>query len=543
MIRTEKLIAFLLGIFIPFLLTAYTGEVHSSFKTPGNFPTGLTFDGTNIWIADRGTDQLYQLNRETGQIIRKISSPGYWPEGLAWDGQYLWNVDIKGGLPLAENYDGSIYKINPDDGMILHTIKSPTNSPRGLCWDGKFLWCVDSQKDQIIQFDPNDGTTIKSFKSPASDPRGITFDGKYLWVSDRVSNQLYMVDPKTGWVLIVADAPGEFTVDLCFDGKFIWAADHEKKEIFKLKINDGVNFSRTKPVRAKITYTHQTTNFGPGKVKELNIHLALPKNRDNQIIEQDFEYTSSPTTIVTDKWGQNTARFLYMNLAAGQNRTISLITRASIFDVRYYIYPENVGSMSSIPKEIKSLYLKDDIKYQINHPRIKSALNEAIGDEKNPYWITRKIYQYLMTKLYYEMVGGWNTAPTVLERGNGSCSEYTFVYISMCRAAGIPARYVGSVVIRGDMNAMDDVFHRWVEVYLPNYGWIPVDPSGGDSDSPQHQANYFGHLNNRYLVTTESGGGSETLDWTYNSHQFWSTLPKTLVVFENYADWEAILTK
>jgi transglutaminase-like putative cysteine protease len=270
------------------------------------------------------------------------------------------------------------------------------------------------------------------------------------------------------------------------------------------------------------------------------VHLALPQNRDNQIIEQDFEYTSSPTTIVTDKWGQKTARFLYMNLAAGQNRKVSLITRASIYEVNYFIYPENVGSINSIPKEIKSLYLKDDIKYQLEHPTIQKALKEAIGDEKNPYWISRKIYQYLMNKLYYEMAGGWNTAPTVLERGNGSCSEYSFVYIAMCRAAGVPARYVGAVTMRGDLNAMDDVFHRWVEVYLPNYGWIPVDPSGGDSDSPRHQARYFGHIANRYLITTQSGGGSETLDWTYNSHQYWSTLPKTYVVFEHYADWEAI---
>ena len=52
--------------------------------------------------------------------------------------------------------------------------------------------------------------------------------------------------------------------------------------------------------------------------------------------------------------------------------------------------------------------------------------------------------------MYYERSGGWNTAPIVLERGNGSCSEYTFVFISMCRAAGVPARYVGSVVERGE---------------------------------------------------------------------------------------------
>lgn len=74
------------------------------------------------------------------------------------------------------------------------------------------------------------------------------------------------------------------------------------------------------------------------------------------------------------------------------------------------------------------------------------------------YKIVKGIYYYLHEKLYYERSGGWNTAPTVLERGNGSCSEYTFVFISMCRAAGVPARYVGSVVERGESASMDEVF-------------------------------------------------------------------------------------
>ncbi|MCK4296906.1 MAG: transglutaminase domain-containing protein, partial [Candidatus Marinimicrobia bacterium] len=146
----------------------------------------------------------------------------------------------------------------------------------------------------------------------------------------------------------------------------------------------------------------------------------------------------------------------------------------------------------------------------------------------------------LIDHMYYEMVGGWNTAPTVLERGNGSCSEYAFVYISMCRAAGLPARYVGSVVVRGDDASMDDVFHRWAEVYLPGYGWIPVDPSGGDRELPRDQANYIGHIANRYLITTESGGGSETMGWTYNSNEFWTTEPQTKVYIETIAEWEPV---
>jgi NADH-quinone oxidoreductase subunit E len=64
--------------------------------------------------------------------------------------------------------------------------------------------------------------------------------------------------------------------------------------------------------------------------------------------------------------------------------------------------------------------------------------------------MVRRIARYIQARMTYELSGGWNVAPTVLERGTGSCSEYTFLMIAMCRAAGVPARYVGSIVVRGD---------------------------------------------------------------------------------------------
>ncbi|PIE87614.1 MAG: transglutaminase, partial [Bacteroidetes bacterium] len=168
------------------------------------------------------------------------------------------------------------------------------------------------------------------------------------------------------------------------------------------------------------------------------------------------------------------------------------------------------------------------------------AVKEALGTEENLYYKARKLYRYVQEHIYYEMVGGWNTAPEVLSRGNGSCSEYSFVYIALCRAAGIPARYVGAVSVRSDQARYDDVFHRWVEIYLPNYGWIPVDPSGGDSDSPAHQAAYFGAIKGRYIITTQSGGGSESLEWTYNANEFTQTEPKTFVVSESIGNWDVV---
>jgi len=513
------------------LAAAYTGEVVDSYDLPVGCPTGLTYDGNHFWLADRKADQLFCLDPKSGEIIRSLTAPAYWPMGLAWDGEYLWNADVK---------TQKLYQIDPQNGQIIKTLAYPASSPRGLAWDGEYLWAADNRSDQIIQISPTDGTTIRTFQAPAKDPRGLCFDGQYLWNTDRLKDELYMLDPLTGNVIIISHTPAPFPRGMAYDGQFIWVVDYQTDKLYKLVRRDQDRLYKENARTATITLTHQTQNFGPSNILNLDVHFALPINRDNQTILEKITFSPQPDDYVKDQWGQETAHFHYDLIEPSKTINNVMQVRATTHDIRYFIYPDATGSLSDIPRKIRQKYLQNHEKYQLEHPYIVSALREAIGDETKPYWIARKIFNYLIDNMYYELSGGWNTAPTVLKRGNGSCSEYSFVYIAMCRAAGLPARYVGSLVVRGDDASLDDVFHRWVEVYFPNYGWIPVDPSGGDNELPRDQARYFGALSNRFLITTQSGGGSETMGWTYNANEFYTTEPQTKINLETIAEWEPV---
>lgn len=519
-------------------IQAYTGEVVKAIKSPGSFVTGMAFDGEKLWVADRKTDKIYQIDTITGKVLLTIESPAYWPMGLAWDGKYLWNSDIRGRSDIAENLDGMIHQIEPATGNIIKTIKSPSSCPDALAWDGKYLWEADHVARKIICFSPVDGTTIKSFASPSNDPTGMAYDGRYLWISDRIKDEIYMVDPQTGWVIIVADSPGPHPRGLAFHNNCLWIADMQTDTIYVAKTRDDDFIYRKQMQKHSVNFSHELKNFGPGKVINLDVYLALPQNRENQEIFGEIKFTHQPEKIITDKWGQKTAVFHYDTLESGKSAFSEYMVRFKTWNTRYFIYPEKTGSLALIPADIKMRYLADDEKYQINSPVIKNALTEAIGNETNPYWIMRKIHQWLIQKLTYVMDGMWDTAPTVITNGHGSCSEYSFVFISMCRAAGLPTRYVGSTWIKGDETSMDEVFHRWIEVYLPGYGWIPTDPTHGDRDNPRDQAFPVGLVRNAALITTESGGGSQTLGWTYNANEIFITQPKTQINIEYFADWD-----
>jgi transglutaminase-like putative cysteine protease len=76
----------------------------------------------------------------------------------------------------------------------------------------------------------------------------------------------------------------------------------------------------------------------------------------------------------------------------------------------------------------------------------------------------------------------------VLRGRRGVCQDFAHVLIGMCRSMKIPARYVSGYLyvapnetLRGDLAS-----HAWVEVYLPGFGWLPLDPTNNCPADEHH---------------------------------------------------------
>lgn len=511
---------------------AAPGDVLGNFKAPGHFPTGMTYDGRYLWVADRGTDSLYQLSSD-GTIQTAIPAPGYSPTGLAWDGSHLWCIDDK------ENY---LYRLNIENGVSERIIEAYTNHPKDICWDGELIWVADNKLDILLSVDPDDGMMISKIPSPSKEPDGLAFDGTCLWVSDRSTDRIYRVQPETGTVILSIHAPDKHARGLAWDGSTLWNADYQSDRIYELKIDDDARYKTYDHKRQKLDNIFEFRNYGPGTVTELDVYIAIPEDRDNQTLLSPVAFDPEPAGIVTDQWEQKFAHYRIKNMASGQQFRAVLTINAKIKAVEYFIDPDKVGRMSDIPKSIREKYLADGKKLQLTDPFIQNTARQIVGDESNPYWIARKIFNYLIGHLSYNLkpVGGWNPAPTVLKRGTASCSEYSFAFIALGRAVGLPVRYVGAVSLRGDDASLDEVFHRWCEVYLPNYGWIPFDANKGDDPRPADQAEGIGNISSRYVITTTSGGGSEYMDWTYNFNWRWKSRDKCRIHTEHYGEWSPL---
>jgi len=503
------------------------GEIARELPLPAGNITSLAFDGSSFWMGDQQKDAFFRLDFLSGKVVGKLNAPGYRPAGLAWDGKQLWHVDA---------VSTKLFRIQPSDGLVTAVIPSPVALPRALAWDGKALWLSDEQSRSVHRVDPADGTTISEIPFPGQSVDALAWDGRYLWVGDRLDDRLYAVHPESGEVLVALPAPGPFVSGLAVVEGLLWVADYQNDRLYGIKMDDSEHLILGPAQPSWVVFYNQLRNLGPDEVLQAELLSALPHELISQRVEA-VSFFPQAVEVVQDRWGQKVARMKVPLLKPGEQAELRLKVKVSPREVNWVIYPHLVGGAMAIPLAIKKEYLKNESKYDIYHPIIQNAVKEAVGEEKNLYWMARRIYRYVHQKMHYERIGGWDVAPKVLARGSGSCSEYSFVFIAMCRAAGIPARYVGSLVMRKDRASWDDVFHRWVEIYLPPYGWIPVDPSRGDQAGEARRAASFGMLTADFLITTEGGGGSELLDWNYNHNQRYMCRNRCQVESEAIAEW------
>lgn len=532
-------------------LSAAPGDVKHSFAAPCKYPAGMATDGKHFFIADWREALIHECAPEDGKVRRTLDAPTLRPCGLAY---------ADGRLYVCDDRTGWVFVLNLASGIVERSFEAPDKSATGLAFADGALFILAGGK--IYKVLPDDGTILAFVPSPDPACRFLAHDGRYLWTANRTKDEFYMLDPDTGKVIAILASPGPYPAGLAWLDGYLWNVDFQTRQVYQLAIADPPMYRLSETRRSRVEYLWALNNYGPHEVTELTLGLAVPMDLPNQklltpwagsvrvsrhgpaSVEKgrgaQLDEPVPPTKTAPDRWGQECAVYELGPVPAGRKVSLTYSVHAEISAIRYLIIPEKVGPLTDIPADLREKFTADGSRYLIGTPYLRETVQKVVGDEQNPYWIFRKIYDFLIDRLSYEMIGGWDVPEVVLKRGTGSCSEYTYTFIALCRAAGLPARYQGSIVVRGDDASIDDAFHRWAQVYLPGYGWVPVDVSGGDSPSPVNQARGIGELANRFLITTQGGGDSEYLGWNYNGLARYKTNGYCKIEEDVFGFWEPL---
>ena len=152
-----------------------------------------------------------------------------------------------------------------------------------------------------------------------------------------------------------------------------------------------------------------------------------------------------------------------------------------IYEKVWFISSENM-SLDQIPRRILNKYTNPNtIGYYYpslidkESPLVKKWCEEVAENRTNPYLVALALFQNLSSTLEYDenLKGQRLRATEILERRSGVCEHYSLAYATLCASAGIPVRYIGGSVFKEPR--VWKKRHAWNEIFLPGYGWIPVD--------------------------------------------------------------------
>lgn len=131
-------------------------------------------------------------------------------------------------------------------------------------------------------------------------------------------------------------------------------------------------------------------------------------------------------------------------------------------------------------------------------PYIKELANEIIGNETNPLLKARKIYDYITQNVKYSYMRAYSTIINIPEycalNLKGDCGVQALLFITLCRYAGIPAKWQSGLAVTPYHVGP----HDWAQFYVEPFGWLYADPSFGGSALRNKDLErwnfYFGNL-------------------------------------------------
>ncbi len=260
--------------------------------------------------------------------------------------------------------------------------------------------------------------------------------------------------------------------------------------------------------------------FHPGRVL---VHLPIPKPQINMTDIQILKITpeASDSCRVTIAPEDAPARTVAWETELKENITFEVeYEYVSVIHYNDLSKPGRCADGSENPEQTahpgrnEASPKASDTAEQLPHIRFTPAirclvqeLTEDIEDKESPEGrlkMARAFYNYCTTNVTYSYMRSYFTLEDIpdyaLTGRKGDCGVQALLFITLCRAAGIPAHWQSGLYVTPDFEGMkpEAGCHDWAMFYIEDRGWLFADPSFGGSayraGNQERWNYYFGNL-------------------------------------------------
>ena len=246
-------------------------------------------------------------------------------------------------------------------------------------------------------------------------------------------------------------------------------------------------------IRMRHTVYIEDEAFVPGEVYTIHIPIPMPAA---QIKNIRILNKSEDMIVAPEDQAQRTVCF---REKLSENRRFSVEYE---FDNEVkYVDPMRPGGGVIYPqaRPVRPEDTQELAPHIVFTPYLRALAKELAGDETDPVRIARRFYDYCTTRVTYTFMRSYLTIENGAEYAainlKGDCGIQALCFITLCRIAGIPARWQAGL----EVEPPDEVGnHDWAQFYTEEHGWLFCDCSYGGSawrkGNLERWNFYFGNL-------------------------------------------------
>jgi len=198
---------------------------------------------------------------------------------------------------------------------------------------------------------------------------------------------------------------------------------------------------------------------------------GCPRQQDIKLLStSNPEYSISPDSSVHSTiYMEETAR---KGMPAVFQITYNYVSYGQHFDIsKIKILPYNKFT-SDYQK-----YTSEQLPHICFTDRVRQLADSITQNEEDPAAVVRKIYSWFKENITWTGALEYSIIPNIpqyaVQNMRGDCGIQTFLFLSMLRYKGIPARWQSGWM----MPPQHENLHDWAEVYYEGTGWVPADVS------------------------------------------------------------------
>ena len=258
----------------------------------------------------------------------------------------------------------------------------------------------------------------------------------------------------------------------------------------------------------QFTFEYETT-IGPMEPGAGPVDVFVPlavQNAEQRVLDEEIVASIPGTIEVEDAYGN---RFWHGRIENSGTAPIKVSVRTSV--ERRITAREALAASRGLGQEDRERFekfLRPNRRVLVDHPMLAPIRKEirilAGGDD--PARVARAIYDWVIANVEYKKVGtGWGNGDTfwACTERYGNCTDFHALFISLARSEGIPARFeIGFPVPEDRPSGKVGGYHCWVEFYLPEIGWFPIDASEAFKHPERKEFLYGGHPGDRIHFST-----------------------------------------